>query len=142
MYKISVDKGATRLLKRACIEGWEASQPLCNMGDMFKNSLVFASCLGDIPPRYCAALECQIYATFFLILFLSHHRVWSGDGAERFTPSDALCGAAEGGASALLVSSRFLNPIGPQRTVGVRGDHDERKKETREKTKQTLKTPD
>lgn len=47
-------------------------------------------------------------------------------------PGDALCGAAGGGASALLTSARGGDLIGPPRALGVRGDHDEGGKKRRE----------
>lgn len=80
----------------------------------------------------------------FNFIFIPPPGLISGAEAERFGPGDALCGAAEGGAPALLASPRFVNPIGPQRDLGVRGDHDEREKKGggEKKKKQTLKTPD
>lgn len=84
---------------------------------------------GVIRPRHCPALESQTYTTFFFnFIFIPPPGLIGGAEAERFGPGDALCGAAEGGAPALLASPRFVNPIGPQRALGVRGDHDERGK--------------
>lgn len=81
-----------------------------------------------------------MYPTFFFnFIFIPPPALISGAEAERSGPGDALCGAAEGGASVLVTSPRSANPIGPERALGVRGDHDEKKKE---KKRADLKTPD
>lgn len=82
---------------------------------------------------------CTARSSFLHFICIFPPGLISGTEAERFDPGDALCGAAGGGAPALFTSRPCVNLIGSQRALGVRVDHDERKKA--EKIEQTLKTP-
>lgn len=94
---------------------------------------------GVVPCHCCAALEGQTRPTFFFnFIFIPPPALMSGAEAERSGPGDALCGAVEGGASVFVASPRSAILIGPERALGVRGHHDEKK---RRKNGQTLKLP-